>query len=87
VQIAGNAILVFFHPRFLHHLGQAVFGVVSLFSIIVVAAVFPLDFAYVAAVLNTLVRVALIVGAVATGISVVVSLFRAIGSLVRGPRK
>ena len=83
VQIAGNALLVFFHPRFLHYLGQTVFSAVSLLSIIILAAVFPFDFAYVAGVLNTLVRIALIVGAVGTGISIVVNLFRAVGSLLR----
>ena len=83
VQIAGNAILIFIHPRFLHYLAQAAFNVVSVLAIIILAAVFPFDFSFIAGVINTITRIALIVGAVATGISAVVNLFRTVGSLVQ----
>ena len=83
VQIGGNALLIFVHPRFLHYLAQTVFNVVSLLAIIVLVAVFPLDFSFLAGVINTIVRIALIIGAVVTGISAIVNLFRTVGSLVR----
>lgn len=87
VQIGGNALLIFVHPRFLHYLAQTVFNVVSLLAIIVLVAVFPLDFSFLAGVINTIARIALIIGAVATGISAIVNLFRTVGSLVRHPEE
>ena len=83
VQIGGNALLIFIHPRFLHYLGQTVFNVFSLLAIIVLVAVYPFDFSFLGGVINAIVRIALIVGAVATGIGGIVNLFRTVGSLVR----
>jgi len=82
VQIAGNALLLFFHPRFLHYLGQTIFNVVTLLATIILASVFPFDFSFLAGVLNTIARIALIIAAVATAISVVVNLMKAVGSLI-----
>jgi hypothetical protein len=83
VQLAGNAILIFLHPRFLHYLMQTVFNVVSLLSLIVLTAVYPLDFSYFAGnFVNTIVRIALIIATVATGIGAIVNLFKTIGSIV-----
>ena len=82
VQIGGNAFLIFVHPRFLHYLAQTVFNLFSLLAIIILVAVFPFDFAFLSGMINPIVRIALIVGAAATGITGVVSLFRAVGSLL-----
>jgi len=87
VQIGGNALLIFVHPRFLHYLAQTVFNVFSLLAIVVVVAVFPLDFSFITGVINPIVRIALIVGAVATGITAIVNLLRAVGSLLRRPEE
>ncbi len=43
VQVAGNFILIFFHPLYLHHLGQAVFSAFSAFAVWRVYRVFPFD--------------------------------------------
>ncbi len=86
VQLAGNAFLIFFHPRFVHYLAQTVFNVFSLFALIILTSVFPVDFSSIAgSVGNTIFRVILIVATVATGIGAVVNLFKTIGSLVRRP--
>lgn len=85
VQLAGNAMLIFFHPRFVHYLAQVVFNLVSLLAIVVLVSVFPFDFSFIAGFINTITRIALIVAAVATGIAAAVNLFKAIGSLV--PRR
>lgn len=83
VQIVGNALLVFVHPPFLHYLGKAAFNAVSVLAMVVLVAVYPLDFSFLAAFVDTLVRIALIVGAVGTALAAVVNVFRAVGSLVR----
>lgn len=83
VQIAGNFLLIFLHPRFLHYLAQTVFSVVSLLAIIILAAVFPFDFTFLSGGINPIVRIAFIIGACATAISAIVNLLRAIGSLLR----
>ena len=84
VQLAGNAILVFVHPRFLHYLAQTVFNIVSLLALVILTSVFPIDFSYlVGNAGNTALRIVLIIATVGTGIGVVVNLFKTIGSLVR----
>jgi hypothetical protein len=83
VQLAGNAVLIFVHPRFLHYLAQTIFNVVSVLAIIILVAVFPFDFSFINPVINTLTRIALIIGGVGSGISAIVNLFRTVGSLVR----
>jgi hypothetical protein len=83
VQLVGNGILIVLHPRFLHYLGQAVFNAVSVLATVLLVSVYPFDFSHLAEPLDTIVKIALVIGAVGTGISGVVNLFRAIGSLVR----
>ena len=43
VQVAGNFLLIFFHPLYLHHLGQALFSAFSAFAVWRIYQVFPFD--------------------------------------------
>jgi len=84
VSLAGNLILIFFHPRFLHHLLNAVFAVFGILAASVMLSVFPFDFSQVTGEwLNIVVRIALIVGIVGSAISVVVNIVKAIGAVFR----
>ena len=84
VSIAGNLILIFFHPRFLHHLLNAVFSAFGILAISVILSVFPFDFSeLVGEWLNILIRIALIVGIVGSAISVVVNIIKAVGAVFR----
>ena len=84
VSLAGNLILIVFHPRFLHYLFNAVFAVFGILAISVLLSVFPFDFSHlVDEWLNILVRIALIVGIVGSAIGVVVNIVKAIGALFR----
>jgi hypothetical protein len=84
VSLAGNLILIFFHPRFLHHLLNAVFAIFGILAVSVILSVFPFDFSQVVGDwLNILVRIALIVGIVGSAISVVVNIVKAIGAVFR----
>lgn len=82
VQLVGNAFLVFFHPRFFHYFAQAVFNVVTVLATVILVSVYPLDFSFLAGIIDTIVRIVLIIAAVGAAISAIVNLFRAIGSLV-----
>ncbi len=74
VQGASNLSLAFYSPRYLHHALHAVMAGFSLNAARVIYEVYPFDFSGVAAVpLDTIVRVGLIVGMVASGISLVVN--------------
>ena len=84
VSLAGNLILIFFHPRFLHHLFNAVFAAFGILATSVILSVFPFDFSQVAGEwLNTVVRIALIIGIVGSVISVVVNIVKAVGAIFR----
>ena len=84
VSIAGNLILIFFHPRFLHHLLNAVFSAFGILALSVILSVFPFDFSeLVGEWLNILIRIALIVGIVGSAISVVVNIVKAVGAVFR----
>jgi hypothetical protein len=89
VQMAGCSILILIHPLFLHHLVNVVFAAVSLVALGVVYTIFPVDFSRIPvnqgslAVLNTLFRVALIVGMVGAVISILVHIVKAIRYLLR----
>ncbi|GEM_PF-1698306 len=84
VSIAGNLILIFFHPRFLHHLLNAVFAVFGILACSVILSVFPFDFSQlVGEWLNILIRIALIVGIVGSAIATVVNIVKAIGAVFR----
>ncbi|MFP4113847.1 MAG: hypothetical protein ACOC0E_03575 [Spirochaetota bacterium] len=79
--IAGNALLLLFHPRFLHYAVQAIMETVSLLALIIVVTVYPFDFA---AVLwrgaDVLARVVLYVGIGGTIIAIIVHSLRAVGA-------
>jgi hypothetical protein len=84
VSLAGNLILIFFHPRFLHHLFNAVFAVFAILALSVILSVFPFEFAdLVGDWLNIVVRIALIVGIVGSAISVIVNIVKALGAIFR----
>jgi hypothetical protein len=84
VSIAGNLILIFFHPRFLHHLLNAVFAGFAILAASVMLSVFPFEFSdLVGEWLNTLVRVVLIIGIVGSAIAVVAHLIKAAGVVFR----
>ena len=84
VSLAGNLILIFFHPRFLHHLLNAVFAVFGILAASVMLSVFPFDFSQVTGEwLTIIVRIALIVGIVGSAISVVVNIVKAVGAIFR----
>ena len=82
VSIAGNLILIFFHPRFLHHLLNAVFSAFGILVASVMLSVFPFDFTdLVGDWLNILVRIALIVGIIGSVIATVVNIVKTIGAV------
>ena len=84
VSIAGNLILIFFHPRFLHHLFNAVFAIFGILACSVILSVFPFEFEdLVGEWLNILIRIALIVGIVGSAIAIVVNIVKAIGAIFR----
>lgn len=84
VSLAGNLILIFFHPRFLHHLFNAVFAIFGILATSVILSVFPFDFSVVVGDwLNILVRIILIVGIVGSAIAVVVHIVKTIGAIFR----
>jgi len=85
VSLAGNVILIVFHPRFLHHLFNAVFAVFGILATSVLLSVFPFDFSQlVGEWLNILVRIVLIIGIVGSAIGVVVNIVKAIGAVFGG---
>ena len=84
VSLAGNLILIFFHPPFLHHLLNTVFAGFGILATSVILSVFPFDFSQVTGEwLTIVVRIALIVGIVGSAISVVVNIVKAVGAVFR----
>jgi hypothetical protein len=84
VSIAGNLILIFFHPRFLHHLLNAVFSIFGILVLSVILSVFPFDFSeLVDEWLNILIRIVLIIGIVGSAIGTVVHVVKAVGAIFR----
>jgi hypothetical protein len=82
VSIAGNFILIFLHPRFLHHIFNAVFAVFGILATSVILSVFPFQFEdLVGEWLNILVRIVLIIGIVGSAVAVVVNVVKAIGAI------
>jgi hypothetical protein len=84
VSLAGNLILIFFHPRFLHHLFNAVFSIFGILATSVLVSVFPFDFSQVVGEwLNILVRIVLIIGIVGSAVAVVVNIVKAVAAIFR----
>jgi hypothetical protein len=82
VSLAGNLVLIFFHPRFLHHLLNAVFAIFGILATSVMLSIFPFDFSeLVGEWLNILIRIALIVGIVGSAIGAVVNIVKAVGAV------
>ena len=82
-QIAGNFLLIFYHPMVLHHIGNILFSVFGFIALIVVYTVFPFHLPKLRSNwLPTLIRVVMIVGMVGTGIAAVVHLAGAIRSFL-----
>jgi glucan phosphoethanolaminetransferase (alkaline phosphatase superfamily) len=80
--IVVNAMLVFFHLRFLHYVGKVGLGILSLLAGIVMVTVYPFDFSYINSWLNTVVRIVLYVGVGGTAIAIVVDSVKLLGSVV-----
>jgi hypothetical protein len=84
VSIAGNLVLIFFHPRFLHHLLNAVFSGFGILVSAVLVSVFPFDFTNLAGEwLTILIRIVLIVGIVGGAIGAVVHIVKAVAAIFR----
>lgn len=77
VQLAGNLLLLFVHPRFLHHLVQVLFAAVSLLALVIILTVYPFRFEGVVAQAVPIVLYVAIGGTVIGGI---VHALKAIGS-------
>ncbi|MBN1837613.1 MAG: hypothetical protein JW820_17280 [Spirochaetales bacterium] len=84
VQIAFHAVLVLFHPLWLHYLAQVVFAVFSVIALSVIIEVYPFDFAgLVGPWLDTAFRILLIVILVGSVIGGIVNLVRFLRALAR----
>lgn len=82
-QIGGRLALIFYHPRVLHNLAQVLFDALSLLALVIILSVFPFDFAAVSIPwMAALLRVGLVIGIVASVVSAVVHLIRAVGNIV-----
>ena len=81
-QIAVNAVLILFHPRFLHYAAKVGLGLVSLLAIIILVTVFPFDFSHVGNWIGTVLRIVLYIGLAGTAVSIVVDSFRVVGSFL-----
>ena len=76
VQIAANFMLIFYNPLFLHYLAETGIALVSLIAVFVLYTVFPFDFSFVGDWLNLIVKIALLIGVIGTGITAIVNLVR-----------
>jgi hypothetical protein len=82
VSLAGNLILIFFHPNFFHYLFNAIFAAFAVLATSIILSVFPFDFSQVAGDwLNIVVRVTLVVAIVGSAIGIVVNIVKAVGAL------
>ena len=89
VQLSMNLVLIFYHPRFFHHLAQVVTAGFSIYAIAALARVFPLDFSSIpmpngAPGLNLIVRFALFVAIGGLAIGAIVHAFKFLGRIFRG---
>ena len=84
VQIALYVILTFYHPPLFHNAAQVAFSAVTIIAIGVILTVFPVDFTRSPGPwLNTMFRVACIVGIAGSAVSIVVHTVRAAKELTR----
>jgi hypothetical protein len=85
VQIAGSFLLIFFHPLYLHYLFNAAFNAVGAVAVWVVYSVFPFRLTEVLPAvswLESLFKVLLLIGFVASLVSGVLNLYRFIRALL-----
>ena len=88
VQIAGSLILSFYRPPRLYAFMELLFSMAGLVSVTVFYLVFPLDFSLlVGPWLNTLLRVAMIVGMAGAAVGVIVWLVRFIAGRDYSPAR
>jgi hypothetical protein len=90
VQVAGNFILIFFHPLYLHHLGQAVFSAFSAFAVWRVYRVFPFDLTGVIDAIgwfDTFLKIFIMVVFIATVIGGSISFYRFLRSVFFPPEE
>ena len=75
VQIAGNFLLMFYHPMVLHHIGNMLFSIFGFIALIVIYTVFPFILPELRSNwLPTVIKAVMIVGMVGTGIAGIVHL-------------
>lgn len=89
VSVAMNVVLLFYHPRYFHHLAQVVLAGFSIFAVSAIARIFPLDFSSIplppgTPSLNFLARLALYVVIGATAIGALVHAVKFLAHLFRG---
>ena len=86
VQIAGNALLVFIHPRPVHYLVQVLFNAVSILALVIMVTVYPFDLSSVlAGPVDMIARIVLYVALGATILAAVVNAVKVLGSFFGGP--
>lgn len=89
VHLAMNAVLLFYHPRYFHHLAQVVLSGFSIYALSTLIRIFPVDFSplLVPAVATTItfaLRVVLYVGVAATAIAAIVHAVKFLRLVFRG---
>ena len=90
VQVAGNVLLIFFHPLYLHYLGQAVFSAFSVFAVLRIYQVFPFDLTGVIGAIGwfeTFLKVLIMVVFIATVIGGSINFFRFLRSVFFPPEE
>jgi hypothetical protein len=84
VQMVGNLMLIFYHPKFLHEFTQALFSVFGFIVLIFMLSFFPFDFEELGiGWLETVLRVLFIISLAATAISAAVHVIKGIAGIVR----
>jgi len=89
VQIAMNLVLLFYHPRFFHHLSQVVTAGFSIFAISTILRIFPLDFSSIVLPtgvpsINLMARIALGVAIGGAAIGALVHAVKFLAHIFRG---
>ena len=89
VQIAMNLVLIFYHPRFFHHLAQVVTAGFSIYAISTILRIFPVDFSTVPfpgdlPSLNFMARIVLYIALGASAIGGIVHSVKFLGRIFRG---
>ncbi len=83
VQIAGNFMLIFYRPLFLHHLIHVIIALFSLLSLIILYTVYPFDFSFVGDWFDLVIKIILIAASIGTVISGIINLIKFFTSLAK----